>query len=65
VFSGLALAIGTVDLGWLSLLAASGSLAVLIGGTIIVTVWLTGGFHGGQESLDMLSSPAAEDEHPG
>jgi len=37
-----------VRLGWLTLFAASGMLGVTVGGIIMVTVWLTGGLHGGK-----------------
>lgn len=38
------LPIAAVDLGWISIFAMSGSIALVMGATIMTTVWLTGGF---------------------
>jgi hypothetical protein len=47
IVSGLAIPLlASTDLGWLSIFAASGSIAIFIGATVVLTVWLTGGFGG-------------------
>jgi len=47
IVSGLAVpSLASADLGWLSIFAASGSIAIFIAATVVVTVWLTGGFGG-------------------
>ena len=41
--------LATVHYGWLSIFAASGFIAVAVGASILVTVWLTGGCAGNND----------------